>query len=64
MEGESKKILVSIVIPEGSLYRVRVKINIPSATVGKLEICEAVILSVGDNLPCISKTMEAEIRST
>ncbi|KAL4226394.1 hypothetical protein ACF0H5_014377 [Mactra antiquata] len=62
--GEAKRILVSAVIPENTLYRVRVRVIIPSEHVGKLELCDAAVVAVGDNLPCVSKTMDGNLRSS
>ncbi|XP_053377525.1 uncharacterized protein LOC123529018 [Mercenaria mercenaria] len=62
--GEAKRVLIFAVIPEGSSYDLEFSFIIPSADVGKVEICDAAIVSVGDNLPCIDVLSEAVISSS
>lgn len=51
--GESKLVVFTLEIPEGSRYHLDVGFTIPAAFQGKIEICDAYVLSAGLNLPCI-----------
>ena len=61
--GEVKRVLITAVVPEGSTYDLGFSFTITSAFVNQLEICDAAIVSVGDNLPCVDVLTEAEITS-
>ncbi|XP_060593720.1 uncharacterized protein LOC132748179 [Ruditapes philippinarum] len=62
--GEVKRVLITAVIPEGSSYDLGFSFSITSAFTNKLEICDAAIVSVGDNLPCVDVLTEATITSS
>jgi hypothetical protein len=61
--GEVKRVLITAVIPEGSSYDLGFSFSITSAFTNKLEICDAAIVSVGDNIPCVDVLTEATITS-
>ena len=61
--GETKRILCSLVIPDESIYDLKVSVTIPAADVGKLEIGDAAIFSAGENLPCIDTNLAPTITS-
>ena len=51
--GEVKRILLSAIIPENKAYKLDFAVVIPQSYIGKLDILDAAIYSVGVNLPCI-----------
>lgn len=57
--GEAKRVLITAVIPEGTNYDLEFAFIVPNEDVGKIEICDAAIVSVGDNLPCVDVLTEA-----
>ncbi|WAR25111.1 hypothetical protein MAR_010815 [Mya arenaria] len=61
--GEVRKVMMDIVIPENSEYDIEVSFGIPSGDVGKLEICDAAIVSAGANVPCVDKDMDPLLTS-
>lgn len=62
--GEVRKFVAVAEIPEDSQYELEFAFIVPSNSTGKLEICDAAIESVGDNLPCIDKHMDPTLSST
>lgn len=61
--GEVRKIILKAEIPEESIYDLEFSFLIPQASTRKLEICDAVIEDVGDNLPCVDKLMNPTLTS-
>jgi len=59
--GEVRKISMNVQVPEESNYDLEFSFNVPSNSSDRLELLDAVIESVGDNLPCVDKLMNPTI---
>lgn len=53
--GESKRFLVTMILPEDVTQKVTVKFLTPTTNIGLMEICDAAVVQVGDNFPCLDK---------
>ncbi|KAJ8301559.1 hypothetical protein KUTeg_020546 [Tegillarca granosa] len=62
--GESKRFIVKMVLPEDVTQKVSVKFLTPTTNIGLMEICDAAVVHVGDNFPCLDKkTIDATFTS-
>jgi len=59
--GEARAIYMDVVVPENSEYKLMVTYKIPAGSVGKLEICDAAIVSGGMNVPCLNRDVSANL---
>ena len=62
--GETKRILLSLEIPEDTIYEEKFSISIPVSDDDKLELCDAAIFSAGKNLPCADINQSPVFTST